>query len=236
MAVEFWMPLNRKIVCPDWVDGAGGTVQVVANADTGVPVLLLHDAYVIQPPPKAGFRPAARRGWTTFRGINGRPGGRCGRVPSSARTSPDGLITLRRRSATSSAYPTSILYTLDFGRRPPGVNTYSSATAEPPSRSRGCSSSATTYVPSGMRRTTCPEPTACTESLGRGPPGATTGSSSRVIGHTPASPTGNAAEAKYAFGPQRPTPRRGNPTAGWDGAAAGTGAGRTGEVSGLDSE
>jgi hypothetical protein len=38
------MPLNRKIVCPDCVAGAGGTRQVVENSDTGVPVLLVHDA------------------------------------------------------------------------------------------------------------------------------------------------------------------------------------------------
>ena len=43
------MPLNRKMVCPDWVDGAGGTTQLVANRETGVPVVLDQDAYVIQP-------------------------------------------------------------------------------------------------------------------------------------------------------------------------------------------
>ena len=33
------MPLNRKIVCPDCVEGAGGTTQLVAKRETGVPVV-----------------------------------------------------------------------------------------------------------------------------------------------------------------------------------------------------
>jgi hypothetical protein len=42
--VEFWMPGNKKITCPDCVAGGSGTTQVVAKDDTGVPVPFVHDA------------------------------------------------------------------------------------------------------------------------------------------------------------------------------------------------
>jgi hypothetical protein len=38
------MALNRKIVCPDCVAGAGGTIQFVENKEIGEPVLLVHEA------------------------------------------------------------------------------------------------------------------------------------------------------------------------------------------------
>ena len=37
------MPLKKNTVCPLLVRGAGGTVQLVLNRDTGCPLLFSHE-------------------------------------------------------------------------------------------------------------------------------------------------------------------------------------------------
>src|SRR5437764_13896424 len=48
------MPLNRKIVCPESVGGAGGTVHVERNEVRELPVSLFQYPYEIQPLPRSG--------------------------------------------------------------------------------------------------------------------------------------------------------------------------------------
>src|SRR5215472_16474295 len=127
--VEFWMPLNKYKSCPDCVAGAGGTTQFVENKDMGLPVLLVHDAYVTQPLADAGGRSLGK---TTLCGITGRPGGRLGITPKSCRTCPDGCSLRSRPPPPSSIAPGSTWKTSDLGRRPPGVSTWSSAMYIPP--------------------------------------------------------------------------------------------------------
>src|SRR6267378_2879582 len=55
------MPLKRKIVCPESLDGAGGTVHVDRNEVREFPVSLFQYPYEIQPLPRSGTLPNCAR-------------------------------------------------------------------------------------------------------------------------------------------------------------------------------
>src|SRR6266481_2071424 len=55
------MPLKRKIVCPESVDGAGGTVHVERNEVRELPVSSFQYPYEIQPLPRLGTLPDCAR-------------------------------------------------------------------------------------------------------------------------------------------------------------------------------
>src|ERR1700722_19495124 len=107
------MPLNRKMVWPDWVDGAGGTTQVVLKDVSGCPVVLVQLAKVIQPLPSAGLTSVF--GTKTFAGISGCCPALASITPRSAMTWPVGLTFLIRPASICNEWPASIRFTTDFG-------------------------------------------------------------------------------------------------------------------------
>src|SRR5262245_12530539 len=131
------MPLNRKIVWPWLVAGAGGTTHRVENRVMGLPVLFVQKAYEIQPEARAGTTAAAAAGampgagtfgaWNTLPGIRGSRVGRLRSVPKLLNSLPFASIFFNTSAAIARKAPGSIWWTNDFCLYPPGVRTKSSA-------------------------------------------------------------------------------------------------------------
>src|SRR5262245_19219766 len=100
------MPLKRKIVCPELVDGACGTVHVERKEVRELPVSLFQYPYEIQPLPRAGTSPDCAR---PFR--------------MSLRTFVARLISCIRACAKCNASFLATRCTSERCLNPPGVST-----------------------------------------------------------------------------------------------------------------
>ena len=130
----FWMPLNRKTVCPEVVPGACGTVQVVEKAVIGVAAPLSHQAYVCHPSGNAAGTTVGDDRGASRCAVGPRPGPK---ARNGTLIAGGAGILMRRFVASSilsiapcswiSPKPGSTRWTKDLGRKPPGVRTRLSA-------------------------------------------------------------------------------------------------------------